>query len=45
MNTPKYMCPKCGDSIGYIGWAFTLLQLPLLKHVCSPADIARKKNQ
>lgn len=31
---PHYNCHKCGKCIGYIGWFFTALRIPLVRHVC-----------
>ena len=30
----SYICNQCGESVGYFGWLFTVLRMPLLKHRC-----------
>jgi len=30
----QYTCDQCGESVGYFGWLFTVLRIPLLKHRC-----------
>jgi hypothetical protein len=30
----RYICSNCEDNIGYLGWLFTVLGIPFLKHQC-----------
>ena len=32
--TLKWMCKNCGAIIGYLGWFFTKLRIPLIEHKC-----------
>ena len=34
----KYLCSRCGENVGYIGWLFTKLRIPFLKHNCEAAN-------
>jgi hypothetical protein len=29
-----HMCNHCNQNIGYFGWLFTMLRIPMLKHKC-----------
>jgi len=30
----RYICTRCGENVGYLGWLFTVLRIPMLKHQC-----------
>jgi hypothetical protein len=30
----RYICKHCGEVVGYLGWLFTVLHIPMLKHKC-----------
>lgn len=30
----RYTCTRCGENVGYLGWMFTMLRIPMLKHKC-----------
>jgi hypothetical protein len=30
----RHICTLCGETIGYLGWIFTVLRIPMLKHKC-----------
>jgi hypothetical protein len=30
----RYICTRCRENIGYLGWLFTVLRIPILKHQC-----------
>jgi len=30
----RYTCKHCGENVGYLGWLFTVLRIPMLKHKC-----------
>jgi hypothetical protein len=30
----RYLCVDCGENVGYLGWMFSKLRIPLLKHKC-----------
>ena len=33
-NQVTYTCHRCAENIGYLGWLFTMMQIPMLKHKC-----------
>jgi hypothetical protein len=30
----RYLCTACGENVGYLGWLFSKLRIPMLKHKC-----------
>lgn len=30
----RHICAHCGENVGYFGWLFAALRIPLLKHKC-----------
>jgi hypothetical protein len=30
----RHICTRCGENVGYLGWMFTTLRVPMLKHQC-----------
>ncbi len=30
----RHLCIRCGENVGYLGWLFTTLRIPMLKHKC-----------
>ena len=37
------LCTQCGENIGYLGWLFTKLRVPFLKHRCKAAHGIKEK--
>jgi hypothetical protein len=30
----RHICTDCGENVGYLGWLFAVLRIPMLKHKC-----------
>jgi hypothetical protein len=34
----RYICTDCGELVGYLGWLFSVLKIPMLKHQCKEVN-------